>query len=125
MRDQLDKNQVVLFEHCDKTWTEGYLEARFDSKRDCFYTYCEECHERIYSCKVVEKATKRAKFVPTKDNCTVQIHPVHETAKRYVVEDSDNGMVSRQNYKTFSKYIAKSICYIDSDGNVFAPFWAV
>lgn len=125
MKDQLEKNQVVVFEHCGKTWKEGYLEARFDSKKDCFYSFCEECHERVYSSNIEEKTAKKTKFVPTKDNCTVQIHPAYETPKCYVIADGDNGMVSRQNYKAYHKRIAKSVCYVDNDGNIFAPFWAV
>ena len=63
------------------------------------------------------------KFIPTKDNCTVPIIPDRETGKAYGIITGDNGkmFINRQLYYT---WIAKSVCFIDTDGIIYAPVWA-
>lgn len=63
------------------------------------------------------------RFTPTKENCTVPIEIDHETEKAYAVCTGTNGKITNTHY--FYKFIAKSICYVDEDGNVFAPIWAM
>ena len=117
---QLKSSQLVVFEDGH---TEGYLEARWSDRKQAFYSFTEE-GEKIYSTMVIEKpARKKRKFTPNQKNCTIQIMPCGETEKAYIVEDGCNGYITRGNRKEYYKYIAKSICYTDENGNVFAPKW--
>lgn len=117
---QLNKNQVVVFKDGHK---EGYLEARWSERNQAFYTFTDD-GERIFSTTIETKPErKKTKFAPSAKNCTVQIHPCGETEKSYQVYDGNNGRVGR-GLKLYYKYIAKSICYVDENGNVFAPIWA-
>lgn len=63
-----------------------------------------------------------AKFVPSKENCTVCIKVHHETEKAYAVYA---GHTSGYLYgKDIYEFVGKSICYVDEQGNVYAPKWA-
>ncbi len=118
---QLTRNQLVVFENGT---SEGYLEARWSDRYQAFYTFTDD-GEKIFSTQVIEKpARKSRKFIPTAKNCTVQIVPCGETEKAYCVEDGTNGCITRGNRKTYYKYIAKSICYTNEAGEIFAPVWA-
>ena len=116
----LSKNQVVVFENGAR---EGYLEARWSERNQAFYTFNNN-GEKIYSNTIETKSIRRkAKFNPNKESCTVQIYPCGETEKAYQIYDGSNGKVGRDQ-KSYFKYIAKSICYIDKNGNIYAPSWA-
>ena len=116
---ELKKNQVVVFENGRK---QGYLEARWSERNKAFYTFTED-GEKIFSTTIEDKPTKRSsKFVPNADNCNVMIHPCGETEKAYQVYDGSNNRVGR-GFKNYYKYIAKSICYVDQNGNIYAPSW--
>lgn len=116
---QLKKNQIVVFENGCK---EGYLEARWSERKQAFYTFTED-GEKIFSTTVQEKpASKSSKFVPNAYNCNVLIHPCGETEKAYQVYDGSNNCVGR-GFKNYYKYIAKAICYVDQNGNIYAPSW--
>lgn len=117
---ELRKNQVVVFANGKK---EGYLEARWSERSRAFYTFTDD-GEKIFSTTIETKPERnKAKFVPTATNCTVQIFPCGETEKAYQVYDGSNGHVGRS-MKHYYKYIAKSICYADENGNIYAPIWA-
>lgn len=117
----LQKNQLVVFPDGHK---EGYLEARWSTKHQCFYSFNED-GEKIYSTVIEEKPVrKNKKFVPGPTTCTKQIFPCGETEKSYRLNDGSNGKITRGNMRVYYKYIAKSICYIDENGNIFAPIWA-
>ena len=80
---------------------------------------------RVYSTTVIDKPErKKRNFTPSKENCTVRISPCGSTDKAYEIEDGWNGHWGRQS-KCYYKYIAKSICYVDEEGRIFAPAWAV
>lgn len=64
----------------------------------------------------------RKKFEPNKETCTVQIRVHHETEKAYAVYAGNNGRITRN--REWYEFVAKSICYVDENGNVFAPSWA-
>lgn len=116
----LEKNQVVVFENGNR---EGYLEARWSERNQAFYTFTDD-GERIFSTTIETKPErKKTKFAPSAKNCTVQINPCGETEKSYQVYDGSNGHVGRS-ARNYYKYIAKSICYIDDNGNIYAPNWA-
>ena len=116
---ELKKNQIVVFENGHK---EGYLEARWSECNKAFYTFTED-GEKIFSTTVENKPErKRAKFVPNAKNCTVLVNPVGETEKAYQVYNGSNNRVGR-GFKHYYKYIAKSICYVDENGNIYAPSW--
>lgn len=116
---ELLKNQVVVFSNGTK---EGYLSARWSDRHNAFYTFTEN-GEKLFSTTVLTLAKKETKFIPSAKNCKKQIFPVGETDKAYQIEDGSNGHIGRT-CEAHYKYIAKSICYIDSDNNVFAPIWA-
>lgn len=122
----LSKNQYVTFPNGEK---HGYLEARWSEKSQAFYTFAEnEDGEtiKLYSVNVSTKEPKphKAAFIPAATNCTVEIFPHGETEKAYQIEDGTNGKITRGNYKAFYKYIAKSVCYVDVNGKIYAPIWA-
>ena len=124
---ELTKNQVVVFENGER---QGYLEARWSERDQAFYTfiYDEDAphgKRRIYSTTIEEKpARKSRKFVPSAATCTVRLNVDGETEKAYKVCVGTNGCVSKANMMVFYEYVAKSICYVDDEGNVFCPVWA-
>lgn len=121
MARQLNRNQFVVFDDGHK---EGYLEARWSERSQAFYTFTDD-GEKIFSTTVIERPKrKKRKFVPSAKNCTVLINPYAETEKAYIVEDGSNGCITRGNIRTYDKYIAKSICFVDEDGKIYAPIWA-
>ena len=117
---ELNKNQVVVFKNGKK---EGHLEARWSERAQAFYTFTDE-GEKIFSNVIEEKPVRTSKkFVPNAKNCQVKITPCGETEKSYQIYDGGNGHVGR-GCKSYYKYIAKSICFVDNDGNIFAQIWA-
>lgn len=121
----LKANQLVVFENGHKA---GYLEAFWSNRHQAFVYVSDELDEegnfiRYYSTTVIEKPCRnRRKFVPNEKNCTVEIFPLGETEKAYQIEDGTNGHT--RHVKEYYKYIAKSICYTDENGRIYAPIWA-
>ena len=126
---ELNRNQLVVFENGYKA---GWLEARWSEKNKAFYIRTDEIDPEtgryilLYSTEVIEKPTRkpRAKFVPTRENCQVLILPVSQTEKAYELEDGSNGLVGRGR-RLYYKYVAKSVCFIDENGDIYAPAWAL
>lgn len=128
----LGKDEYVLFENGKK---EGGSEVRYSFKKQAFYTELtdangeivrdEDGHPiRIYSNNRQKKEkAKNGKFTPSAEKCTVQIFPEFETEKAYAIFAGTNGLV--KNVKVYYSYIAKSICWEDENGKVFAPAWAI
>lgn len=123
---QLNKNQYVVFSNGEK---HGYMEARWSERAQAFYTFVEDeegSRTKIYSMDIREKAPRAKKaFTPSAAACTVRINPHAETEKAYVLEDGSNGKITRGNMKVYYKYIAKSVCFVADNGEIFAPSWAV
>lgn len=63
-----------------------------------------------------------AKFEPSAENCTVCINVDHEHGRAYAVWAGSTG--GYLHGEAIYEYVAKSICYTDELGNVFAPDWA-
>lgn len=131
MTNKLNKNQKVFFEDGH---SEGYLEARWSEKKQAFVSFVEVEDEDGYietvqmfsnDVRTFEPKAKK-KFIPNEKNCTVQIYPfsLKETEKAYAINDGSNGLVGKR-MKAYYKYIAKSVCYVDNNGNIFAPCWAL
>lgn len=128
----LGKDEYVLFENGKK---EGVAEVRYSFREQAFYTELtdkngeiirdEDGHPiRIYSNNIQKKKkAKNGKFTPSAEKCTVQIFPEFETKKSYAIFAGTNGLV--KNVKVYYSYIAKSICWIDEEGKIFAPAWAI
>jgi len=122
---QLDKNKLVLFEN-------GYMADRVEVfwsfKHNAFCLVLGDTDEdgnriRLYSTTIIDRPQKTKKpFVPTSKNCPIQIFPEFTTEKAYAIPDSTNGKTRHVKY--YYKYIAKSVCYVDKDGKIFAPIWA-
>lgn len=124
----LNKNQVVVFPNGIR---KGYLEARWDDKYKAFYTFIDDedaprGNRRVYSTTIEEKPVRKSskKFVPSATACTVLLDVVGETEKAYMVCTGTNGCITRGNLKVFHEFVAKSICYVDENGNIFCPVWA-
>lgn len=118
------KNQVVVFDcvYGIKNYKAELTEARWSSKHNSFYLIDDD-GTRVYSTKVEDKPKRNRKsFIPTKENCIKQIFPEGETEKAYKVCVGSNGHIG--NPKLYYDYIAKSICYVDETGKIFAPVWA-
>jgi len=116
----LKKNQFVVFEDGHK---EGRLEARWSERNQAFYSFNDD-GEKVFSTKIIEKAARKTKFNPSAKNCTVEVYPYGETEKAYAIHDGSNGKVGR-GFKSYTKYIAKSVCFVDENGKIFAPAWAI
>jgi len=122
---ELKSNQLVAFSNGYKA---NRLETFWDQRHEAFCLVTDDLDDegkriRLYSTEVIEKpARARRKFSPSKTSCTVQIFPVGETEKAYQVPDGSNGKTGH--CREYYKYIAKSICYVDESGNIFAPSWA-
>ena len=127
---ELKANELVLFPNGEKA---GVINGVQWNERHQAFRYCssdlDEYGNRIiyYSTTIIQKPERksRKKFTPSKESCTVQIWPLGETAKAYQIEDGSNGKIGRSSVKEYYKYIAKSICYTDENGNIFAPVWAM
>lgn len=123
---ELKPNELAVFENGHKA---DASEARWNERRQAYYYASDECDEtgkRIiyWTTKVIEKPKKkRRKFDSSEKTCTVEIYPVGETEKAYQVPDGTNGKT--RHVKEYYKYIAKSICYVDENGRIYAPKWAV
>lgn len=121
----LKAGQLVVFENGHKA---GMAEVCWSNKRQAFALATGETDEEgrpviLYSNTVIEKQAKPIrKFIPTKQTCTKEIIPIGETEKAYQIEDGTNGHT--RHVKEYYKYIAKSVCFIDEQGRIFAPAWA-
>lgn len=124
--EQLSKNQLVLFDDGHKA---SFPEVFYSSKYKAFaYTdgSVDSTGKRIihYSNTIIEKPERKKKaFIPSKKNCPIEIFPCGQTEKAYQLEDGSNGKIGH--CKIYYKYIAKSVCYIDDSGRIFAPVFAV
>ena len=125
---ELKSNQVVVFENGKR---EGYLEARWSEKHQAFYTFVEDedapsGRRKVFSTTIEEKPVRKSsrKFVPSAENCPVLIKPCGETEKAYIVCTGTNGCIVPANIKYFYGCVAKSVCYVDENNNVFCPVWA-
>lgn len=130
---ELNKNQYVVFPNGEQ---HGHLEARWSEREQAFYTFTDDTYEdehgriryvRLFSTDIRTKETKRKKFTPTADNCKYAINQiiVDETEKSYKVIVGNNGYISRSKNRDFYDYIAKSICYTDESGTIYAPYFAI
>ena len=127
---ELKPNEMVLFPNGVKA--DVINGVMWSDKHQAFMYFTGDSDEEgnpviYYSTTIIQKPERksRKKFTPSKESCTVQIRPLGETAKAYQIEDGSNGKIGRSSCKVYYKYIAKSICYTDENGNVFAPLWAM
>lgn len=74
----------------------------------------------LYGTEIVTVEPRKGKFVPTKENCTRLVDVCDQTEKAYGYY---TGFYSTKG-KPHKDWIAKSICYVDENGNVYAPVWA-
>lgn len=122
---ELKKGQIVVFENGHEA---DVMEARWSETHKAFYYASDETDEegkrKIFFSDVVinKESRKNRKFVPSEKNCKKQIYPISETEKAYVIEDGTDGHIKHT--KEYFKYIAKSICFVDEEGRIFAPVWA-
>ena len=137
---ELGKNQLVVFDDFGKVRKVDRLGVFWSEKHQAWcvlsdavdaegYPVTDDNGKRVvlYSNTIIEKParkTNRKPFTPSKETCTVWIHPCGSTEKAYQIEDGWNGMWGKGR-KEWYKYIAKSVCYVDEEGRIFAPTWAV
>ena len=75
----------------------------------------------MYGTEVVTvEPKKRGKFVPTKENCTCLLDVCEATDKAYCYY---TGFYSTKG-KPHKAWIAKSICFVDENGEIYKPCWA-
>lgn len=129
---ELDKNKLVVFDDNGKTIKVDRLGVCWSEKHQAWRTPSERfdesgCRIILYSTTVIDKPVRKSTkkpFVPSKETCTVWITPCGSTEKAYQIEAGWNGMWGRGR-KEYYKYVAKSVCWIDEEGRIFAPAWAV
>lgn len=127
---ELTSKQLVVFEGGRKA---GWLEAVWDERKQAFWTTTDEIDpetggpRRIWSTTVIEKPARKSskKFVPGRESCPVLIRPVGQTEKAYQIEDGTNGLIGRHTCRIYYKYVAKSVCFVDENGDIYAPVWAL
>ena len=103
----------------------GYLEVRWSRKRSRFEALTGEYDAEgnpivLYGTEIVTVEPKKKKFVPTATNCTRLIDVCDATEKAYAYY---TGLYSTKG-KPHKHWIAKSVCYVNEEGEVFAPSWA-
>lgn len=125
---ELKSNQLVDFgEYGKHGWIEG---VQWNDKHNAFRFFTGESDEygrpvAVYSDKVIEKPARkpRKKTVPSRKSCPVEIFPEYSTEKAYAICAGTDGSVLHP--KQYYDFIAKSVCYVDENGRIFAPVWAV
>lgn len=120
---ELEKNQCVLFENGRK---EGYLEARWSEKYQSFITWDDDGNE-MHSTNIIEKPSRKKsvrKFTPSATTCTIQIFPCGEAEKCYITAVAYGPLKGGAPSKIHYEYTAKSICYINEQGDIFKPIWS-
>lgn len=119
----LERNEYVVFPNGER---HGYLECRWSEKAQAFFTFDEETGEKIFSTKieVKERKSKKAPFVPSPKTCTKPLFPERETEKCYITTSAYGKLKGGAPSKTWYHYTAKSICWVDENGNIYAPVWA-
>ena len=103
----------------------GHLEVRWSRKRNRFEAHTGEYDNEgnpivLYGTEIVTVEPKKKKFVPTAENCTRRIDVCDATDKAYAYY---TGFISTKGV-AHREWIAKSICYKNEKGEVFAPIWA-
>ena len=127
---ELKSSELVLFPNGE---TAGLINGVMWSERNQAFRYVSSDLDEdgnpviYYSTTIIQKPERKSRrqFTPSKESCTVRIRPLGETAKAYQIEDGSNGKIGRSSCREYYKYIAKSICYTDENGNIFAPLWAM
>lgn len=100
--------------------------ARWSRKHNAFRVYTgevDECGEPVYMYGtevVTVEPKKRGKFVPTKENCTCRLDVCEATEKAYCYY---TGFYSTKG-KPHKGWVAKSLCYVDDNGEIYKPNWA-
>lgn len=100
--------------------------ARWSRKHNAFRVLTNERDEDgnpvwLYGTEVVTvEPKKRGKFVPTKENCTCRLDVCEATEKAYCYY---TGFYSTKG-KPHKAWIAKSICFVDENGEIYKPCWA-
>lgn len=121
---------VVFNDHGTIRKLDLLAQPQWDESKKAWYTFHMDDNgyytkERLYSTEVIDKPKRKKKtFVPSKENCTVRIVPNFTTAKAYAIEDGSNGLIGKGS-KVFYHYIAKSVCFVDEDGKIYAPVFAM
>ena len=103
----------------------GRLEVVWSTRRNRFEAHTGEYDSEgkpivLYGTEIVTVEPKKKKFVPTAENCTRRIDVCDATEKAYAYY---TGLYSTKG-KPHKEWIAKSICYKNENGEVFAPHWA-
>ena len=105
----------------------GRLEVVWSIKRNRFEAFTGERDNEgnpivLYGTEIVtvEPKKKKSKFIPTAENCTRRIDVCDATEKAYAYY---TGLYSTKG-KPHKGWIAKSVCYKNENGEVFAPHWA-
>lgn len=120
---ELTKTQCVLFENGRK---EGYLEARWSDKYQSFITWDDDGN-KMFSTNIIENPKRKKsakKFAPSAATCPVQIFPCGENEKCYILSVAYGPLKGGAPSKIHYDYIAKSICYVNEQGEIFKPIWA-
>ena len=106
----------------------GRLEVVWSIKRNRFEAFTGERDNEgnpivLYGTEIVtvEPKKKKKKFIPTAENCTRRIDVCDGTEKAYAYY---TGLYST-NGKPHKEWIAKSVCYKNENGEVFAPHWGI
>ena len=103
----------------------GWLQAKWSRKRNRFEVFTGEYDENgeaihLYGTEIVTVKKKENKFVPDAENCPCRLDVCDATDKAYAYY---TGFYSTKG-KPHKEWIAKSICYVDENGEVYKPIWA-
>lgn len=103
----------------------GRLEVSWSRKRNRFEAHTGEYDAYgnpvvLYGTEIVTVEQKEKSFVPTAENCTRLVDVCDATEKAYAYY---TGFYSTKG-KPHKNWIAKSVCYVNEKGEVFAPNWA-
>ena len=104
----------------------GNLEVYWSRKRNRFEAQTGEYDDEgnpivLYGTEIVKVEPRKGNFKPTKENCPCLVDVCDSTDKAYAYY---TGFYSTKG-KPHKAFVAKSVCYKDENGRVFAPAWAM
>lgn len=138
------KGKLVVFPDGAKIGQHDDVDIRWDDDHQAWYKFIfdedgnpvknddwwlkdEPVYARMYATEIIDKPgyvpRKKKQFIPSRETCQIEIHPCGHSEKAYKVYAGNDGY--GRSRTIYYIWIAKSMCYVDEDGRIFAPVWAV
>ena len=135
------KGKLVIFPDGKKVRQHDDIDIRWDDDHQTWYKFIYDedgclvrnedsglpLYARMYATEIIDDPDyhprKKTKFAPSKENCPIEIQPCGRTEKAYKVYAGNDGYGRTATH--YYIWISKAVCYVDDDGRIFAPTWAI